>query len=106
MVKLINIAKPASMPELKTSSTAKQKPGIMIGERGSKGLLGKVKSVAKDSFAKPVAVQSEKTKVLEAFLEKDEEVSKLNLIVRRVKGKWELLKEEVNQHGATAATGD
>jgi len=76
LVKLINIAKPASMPELKTSSTAKQKPGIMIGKRGSKGLLGKVKSVAKDSFAKPVAVQSEKTKVLEAFLEKEEEVSK------------------------------
>eukprot|EP00090_Calanus_glacialis_P045206 TRINITY_DN8245_c0_g1_i1.p1 TRINITY_DN8245_c0_g1~~TRINITY_DN8245_c0_g1_i1.p1 ORF type:complete len:740 (-),score=270.81 TRINITY_DN8245_c0_g1_i1:59-2278(-) len=76
LVKLINIAKPASMPELKTSAPAKPKPGIMIGKRGSKGLLGKVKSVAKDSFAKPVVVQSEKTKVLEAFLEKDEEVTK------------------------------
>jgi len=76
LVKLINIAKPASMPELKTSVTVKPKPGIMIGKRGSKGLLGKVKSVAKDSFSKPVVVQSEKTKVLEAFLEKDEEVTK------------------------------
>eukprot|EP00092_Neocalanus_flemingeri_P004745 GFUD01005110.1.p1 GENE.GFUD01005110.1~~GFUD01005110.1.p1 ORF type:complete len:740 (-),score=266.57 GFUD01005110.1:100-2319(-) len=76
LVKLINIAKPASMPELKTSALVKPKPGIMIGKRGSKGLIGKVKSVAKDSFSKPVVVQSEKTKVLEAFLEKDEEVTK------------------------------
>jgi len=75
LVKLINIAKPASMPELKTSSV-KPKLGVMIGKRGSKGLLGKVKSVAKDSFSKPVVVQSEKSKVLEAFLEKDEEVTK------------------------------
>jgi len=75
LVKLINIAKPASMPELKTT-TAKPKPGVMIGKRGSKGLLGKVKSVAKDSFSKPVVVQSENSKVLEAFLEKEEEVSK------------------------------
>lgn len=76
LVKLINIAKPASMPELKTSAAVKPKLGIMIGKRGSKGLIGKVKSVAKDSFAKPIIVQSEKSKVLEAFLEKDEEVSK------------------------------
>jgi len=76
LAKLINIAKPASMPELKTSSTVKPKLGVMIGKRGSKGLLGKVKSVTKDSFSKPVVVQSEKSKVLEAFLEKDEEVSK------------------------------
>jgi len=75
LVKLINIAKPASMPELKTT-IAKPKPGVMIGKRGSKGLLGKVKSVAKDSFSKPVVVQSENSKVLEAFLEKEEEVSK------------------------------
>jgi len=74
LVKLINIAKPASMPELKSS--VKPKLGVMIGKRGSKGLLGKVKSVAKDSFSKPVVVQSEKSKVLEAFLEKDEEVTK------------------------------
>ena len=34
LVKLINIARPAAMPELKTSQTAKNKPGltgIMIG---------------------------------------------------------------------------
>ena len=111
LVKLIKIAKPASMPELKTSSTAKQQSGLKIGEKGSKGLLGKVKSVAKDSFAKPVAVQSENTKVLEVFLEKDEEVSKINL--SKDSGREEAKRnvgvieggEEVNHHGATAATG-
>ena len=76
LVKLINVAKPASLPELKSSLPVKPKTSIMIGKRGSKGLLGRVKSVGKDVISKPVVVASEKTKVLEAFLEKDEEESK------------------------------
>jgi len=63
------------MPELKSSIPSKPKVGIMIGKRASKGIIGKIKSVSKESIPKPVVVQSEKTKVLEAFLEKDEENS-------------------------------
>jgi hypothetical protein len=75
LIKLINIARPATMPELKEVAT-KPKAGIMIGKRGSKGFLGKIKSVTKDSVSKPVLAKSEQTLVLEAFLEQDEEKTK------------------------------
>jgi len=75
LIKLINIAKPTHMPELK-STTEKPKAGIMIGKMGSRGFLGKIKNVSKSSVAKPVVVSSERTKVLEAFLQEDEEKSK------------------------------
>ena len=70
LTKLINIARPASLPELKRPSVNTEKPklsGIMIGKRGSKGLLGKVKSVSKD-LKNPAICQGTDTKVLEAFL--------------------------------------
>ena len=78
LVKLINIAKPINMPELKTdqSNTSKPKTGIMIGKIRSKGFVGKIKSVSKDSIAKPIVVPAERTKVLEAFLQEDEAKSK------------------------------
>ena len=73
--RLINIAKPASLPELKAPEKS-EKPkfsGIMIGKRGSKGILGKVKSVDK-SMKTPAIVQSTDTKIVEAFLSETEEV--------------------------------
>ena len=74
LAKLINIAKPASLPELKMSSApAKPKSNIMIGKMGSRGFVGKVKSVAKDSVSKPIVASSEKTRKLEAFLQDDAE---------------------------------
>ena len=78
LVKLINIAKPINMPELKTDQTNSNKPktGIMIGKIRSKGFVGKIKSVSKDSVAKPIVVPAERTKVLEAFLQEDEAKSK------------------------------
>ena len=78
LVKLINITRPTNMPELKTdpSTAAKPKSSIMIGKMGSRGYIGKVKSVAKSSVAKPIVVPSERTMVLEAFLQEDEEKSK------------------------------
>ena len=78
LVKLINIAKPTNMPELKIDSAAAAKPksSIMIGKMGSRGYIGKTKSVTKNSVAKPIVVPSERTKVLEAFLQEDEEKSK------------------------------
>merc|ERR1711934_1134617 len=76
MGKLINIARPANMPELKASDTAPSKPkaGIMIGRRPGKGLgiAAKIKSVSADSMSKPIVVKSEEKKVLEAFLEEEE----------------------------------
>ena len=78
LVKLINIAKPINMPELKTDQniTSKPKSGIMIGKIRSKGFVGKIKSVTKDSISKPIVVPAERTKVLEAFLQEDEAKSK------------------------------
>ena len=78
LVKLINITRPTNMPELKTdpATAAKPKSSIMIGKMGSRGYIGKVKSVAKSSVAKPIVVPSERTMVLEAFLQEDEEKSK------------------------------
>jgi len=76
LVKLINIARPANMPELKSAeaATVKPKAGIMIGRRPGKGLgmAAKVKSVSADSVSKPLVVKSEEKKVLEAFLEEEE----------------------------------
>jgi len=74
LAKLINIAKPSSMPDLK-SSEVQEKPkmsGIMIGKRSSKGLLGKVKSMTKDNKT-PIVLQTKDTRVLEAFLDVDQE---------------------------------
>ena len=71
LTKLINIAKPASLPELKSKTLSAEKPklaGIMIGKRGSKGLIGKMKNVSKD-LKNPAICQATDTKVLEAFLE-------------------------------------
>lgn len=79
LIKLINIAKPTHMPELKSGkevSAAKPKQGIMIGKLGSRGMVGKIKSVSKNNFSKPIVVAAERTKVLEAFLQEDEEKSK------------------------------
>ena len=78
LVKLINIAKPINMPELKTdqNNITKPKSGIMIGKIRSKGFVGKIKNVTKDSIAKPIVVPAERTKVLEAFLQEDEVKSK------------------------------
>ena len=76
LVKLINIAKPTHLPELQSAAAAKPKAGIMIGKMGSRGFIGKSKIVAKSSAAKPIVVASERTKVLEAFLQEDEEKSK------------------------------
>lgn len=75
LTKLINIARPASMPELKSSSKPDkpQLSGIMIGKRGSKGLLGKVKTVDKDNKT-PVFCHTTDTKVLEAFLSESDPV--------------------------------
>ena len=78
LVKLINIAKPTHMPELKNpqeSAPSKPKAGILIGKLGSRGIKG-VKSVSKSSISKPIVVPAERTKVLEAFLQEDEERSK------------------------------
>merc|ERR1711971_1243601 len=76
LVKLINIARPANMPELKSADSAPSKPkaGIMIGRRPGKGLgmAAKIKSVSADSVLKPIVVKSEEKKVLEAFLEEEE----------------------------------
>merc|ERR1719382_2231286 len=76
LVKLINIARPANMPELKSADTAPSKPkaGIMIGRRPGKGLgmAAKIISVSADSVSKPIVVKSEEKKVLEAFLEEEE----------------------------------
>ena len=72
LTKLINIAKPASLPELKSNTKEKPKlSGIMIGKRGSKGLLGKVKTMTKENKTQ-VVIQTKDTKVLEAFLDKDD----------------------------------
>ena len=76
LVKLINIAKPTNMPALKSDQPPAAKSSIMIGKMGSKGYIGKIKSVAKGSVAKPVVVPSERTRVLEAFLQEDEEKTK------------------------------
>ena len=78
LVKLINIAKPINMPELKTdqNNITKPKSGIMIGKIRSKGFVGKIKNVTKDSISKPIVVPAERTKVLEAFLQEDEVKSK------------------------------
>ena len=78
MVKLINIAKPINMPELKSDQTNSTKPksGIMIGKIRSKGFVGKIKNVTKDSLSKPIVVPAERTRVLEAFLQEDEAKSK------------------------------
>merc|ERR1719383_874757 len=75
LMKLINIARPASMPELKPAPKADKSKyaGIMIGKRGSKGLLGKVKNVTNEAKAPAVAVNTTDTKVLEAFLRDSEE---------------------------------
>ena len=69
LTKLINIARPASMPELKLAPKPEKAKmaGVMIGKRGSKGLLGKVKSVTQEVKA-PAIVHSTDTRVLEAFL--------------------------------------
>jgi len=74
LVKLVNLARPAAMPELQPSERARPKAGILIGRRPGKGLglAAKVKSVSADSVNKPLLVKSEETKVLEAFLEKEE----------------------------------
>merc|ERR1711971_1059959 len=76
LVKLINIARPANMPELKSADSAPSKPkaGIMIGRRPGKGLgmAAKIKSISADSVLKPIVVKSEEKKVLEAFLEEEE----------------------------------
>ena len=75
LTKLINIARPASLPELKPppkTGDSAEKPklsGIMIGKRGSKGLLGKVKNVQKENKTQ-VLIQTKDTSVLEAFLDK------------------------------------
>ncbi len=75
LTKLINIAKPASMPELKPTNPEKPKlSGIMIGKRGSKGLLGKVKNVPKEQ-KNQVVIETRDTKVLEAFLDADKDNS-------------------------------
>ena len=75
LTKLINIAKPASMPELKPTNAEKPKhSGIMIGKRGSRGLLGKVKSVSKEQ-KNQVVIDTRDTKVLEAFLDADKDDS-------------------------------
>lgn len=73
LTKLINIARPASMPELKVAPKLDKfkVSGVMIGKRGSKGLHGKLKSVAQDVKA-PAIVHSTDTKVLEAFLNETE----------------------------------
>ena len=78
LVKLIKITRPTNMPELKPDITvpAKPKASIMIGKVGSRGFVGKIKSVTRSSVAKPIVVPSERTKVLEAFLQEDEENSK------------------------------
>eukprot|EP00088_Acartia_fossae_P013771 TRINITY_DN17284_c0_g1_i6.p1 TRINITY_DN17284_c0_g1~~TRINITY_DN17284_c0_g1_i6.p1 ORF type:complete len:800 (-),score=259.20 TRINITY_DN17284_c0_g1_i6:145-2544(-) len=81
LTKLINIARPASLPELKPphkTSDSAEKPklsGIMIGKRGSKGLLGKVKNVQKENKTQ-VLIQTKDTSVLEAFLDKDDDKPK------------------------------
>jgi hypothetical protein len=64
------------MPALK-SEEEKARPkaaGIMIGKRGSRGLLGRVKNVSADNKA-PVLVNGQDTRVLEAFLAADSEAS-------------------------------
>ena len=76
LVKLINIAKPTNMPALQSDKPPATKSSVMIGKMGSKGYIGKIKSVAKGSVAKPVVVPSERTRVLEAFLQEDEEKNK------------------------------
>lgn len=76
LVKLINIARPASMPALKTADEEKARPkaaaSIMIGKRGGRGLLGRVKNMRPDSKAQ-VVVSGQDTRVLEAFLAAEEE---------------------------------
>ena len=76
LTKLINIARPASMPELKPAQKADAKSryaGVMIGKRGSKGLLGKVKNVSQEPRNPAVLAKSTDTKVLEAFLREAED---------------------------------
>ena len=63
------------MPALKSEETVRPKAGIMIGKRGSRGLLGRVKNVSADSKA-PVNVSGQDTRVLEAFLAADSEASR------------------------------
>jgi len=75
LTKLINIARPASMPTLNPAPKPDKSKyaGIMVGKRGSKGLLGKVKNVINESKAPAVVVNSTDTKVLEAFLRDSED---------------------------------
>jgi len=79
LVKLINITKPASMPELKPSQPEKPKSmaGIMIGKRFGKGGFNKLKTISASSIVKPVTVVSEQTKVLNAFLESESSQEKV-----------------------------
>jgi hypothetical protein len=75
LVKLINIARPASMPALKSAEEPAARPkaaGIMIGKRGGRGLIGRVKKVSADNKA-PAVVSGQDTRVLEAFLAAESE---------------------------------
>ncbi len=74
-MKLINIARPASMPALKSAEEPAARPktaGIMIGKRGGRGLIGRVKKVSADNKA-PAVVSGQDTRVLEAFLAAESE---------------------------------
>jgi len=73
LINLINIAKPASMPNL-NSSEAQNKPkmsGIIVGKRNSKGLLGKVKTMTSENKT-ALVLQTTDTKVVDAFLDADD----------------------------------
>jgi hypothetical protein len=63
------------MPALKSAEEPAARPkaaGIMIGKRGGRGLIGRVKKVSADNKA-PAVVSGQDTRVLEAFLAAESE---------------------------------